>query len=795
LLHPEDRARVLEAAARHKTTGERFNLEYRLIARDGRVVWIHDESVIVHDERGAPAFSQGYMTDITARKNAEDAVRRRDAIFETVRYAAETFLRAPTWQDRIERVLARLGAATQVQRVYLYENERAPDGALLAAPRYEWCAHDTPPRNGVALSLRQNGYERWADSLAAGVPVYGDLQDLPEKEHNTLLAPDIQSVAIVPVFVAREWWGFIGFDVCTRKHIWLPGELDALQAAANTLGAAIQRQADERALALARDQALEASRTKSEFLAMMSHEIRTPMNSIVGMSELLLETHLAPEQREFAAVVRSAADALLTIINDILDLSKMDSGRLSLEPVDFNLPAVLTQAVELVAVQARNKNLDLRVELDPGLNRFFNGDAGRLRQVLINLLGNAIKFTAHGHVTLSVTTAREGTAPDGSSSRSEGSAALTTLHFAVRDTGIGIASENRARLFQPFVQADMSITRRFGGTGLGLVISKRLVELMGGTIGVTGEEGVGSTFWFTLPLGLADPLANLEPLGHPSPPESPAPVPSAVAPFILLAEDNAANQKLTQLQLTQLGITRIQNVGNGREAVDAVREIAYAGGAYTLILMDCVMPEMDGFQATRAIRAFEAGRAQHTRIIGMTAGVHQQDRELCFAAGMDDYLTKPVRIQELETLVHHWLPASDAPRAPAPADAPAPAVKHSPLAHLDRPTLEALLRLESADPAGRVNALVRSFLEDTGALVTNLTEWVMLQDPVQVRRAARSIQSAASGFGARRLAQLAQELELLAEQGKAREMAALLPALRDEFEWVKVELARELLTV
>jgi CheY-like chemotaxis protein/HPt (histidine-containing phosphotransfer) domain-containing protein len=330
---------------------------------------------------------------------------------------------------------------------------------------------------------------------------------------------------------------------------------------------------------------------------------------------------------------------------------------------------------------------------------------------------------------------------------------------------------------------------------LGLVISKRLVELMGGAIGVTAEEGVGSTFWFTLPLRPVDPLTAPETLTHPSPPRTARAPDVPVTNFVLLAEDNAANQKLTRLQLNKLGITKIQNVANGREALTAVQEIERAGGAYALILMDCQMPEMDGYEATRAIRAFEAGSGQHTRIIAMTASVRQEDRDACFASGMDDYIGKPVQLEEVAAMLERWLPgiplerpAEFAPARPLPDNRP-------PLAHLDRPTLDALLRLETADPTGRVNTLVRTFLEDTGALVTNLNEWIMLDDPVQVRRAAHTIHGGAASFGARQLAQLAREMETLAEQGKVPDTAALLPALRDEFEWVKAELARELLTV
>lgn len=791
-LYPDDRAKVLEAMQRHHATTERFNMEYRLFARDGRLVWIHDEAMIVRDTRGNPAFSHGYMTDITARKNSEEAVRQRDAIYETVRYAAETFLRAPSWEGRIDRVLARLGTTTHVSRVYLYENDRVADGTLVTSLRYEWHADNLASRldspRFQKLSLRATGYERWETILAMGLPLFGNLAEFPPSERTALLEQGVQSVAIVPVFVAREWWGIIGFDICEHPYTWSPTELDALQAAANTLGAAIQRQRDEHALALARDQALEASRVKSEFLAMMSHEIRTPMNSIVGMSELLLETPLQPDQSEYARVVRSAADALLTIINDILDLSKIESGKLTLEPVEFYMPGLISQAIELVAVQARAKNLALRIELPPELNRVFIGDAGRLRQVLINLLGNAVKFTLAGQVVLKVEiqdAQKNQTAP--------GDSTPYALHFTVTDTGIGIGQQKRAHLFQPFTQADMSITRRFGGTGLGLVISKRLVELMGGTIGVNSIEGVGSTFWFDLQLQPSGPVLTADPLKHASIPIEVHAPQFPPTNFVLLVEDNPANQKLTQLQLNKLGITRIQTVANGTEALDAVRVLDHAGGAYALILMDCLMPEMNGFEATRALRQFESATGGHTVIIAMTASGREEDRQACFAAGMDDYLTKPVQMDALAAALERWLPAHSNGRAKPSVDA-LPLSKPRPgSVHLDREILETLLHLETAAPSGTINGLVRTFLEDTGTLVSNLNEWIAVGDYIQVRHAAHSIYGTASSFGAQKLALIAREMESSAQEDNARDTRAKLPALQDEFEWVKSELARELL--
>ncbi|MBI4673807.1 MAG: PAS domain-containing protein [Chloroflexi bacterium] len=467
LLHPQDRARVLEATLKHNSTGEPFDAEYRLVARDGHMVWIHDKAV-------------------------------RDAILKAVSFAAAAFLRAPQWEQHSGEVLARLGEAAQVSRVYIFENHRAPGDILLSSQRYEWCAPGAAPQiDNPTLqnaAVQESGFGRWAKLLGAGETVHGHVRDFPASERALLNAQQILSLVVMPIFVGGEWWGFIGFDSCVQEHTWSPTELDALQTAANTLGAAIQRERVEHALAEARDQALEGSRLKSEFLAMMSHEIRTPMNSIVAMSELLLETDLTGEQRELAKQVRRSAEGLMTIINDILDLSKIEAGKLALERVEFYLPHLVLTTAEILGTQARDKGLSLHVEISPELPQNCIGDAGRLRQVLLNLLSNAVKFTERGQVVVQVNPASE-------SSDAQAATELTRrVQFTVCDTGIGLSPGTLPHLFQPFTQADMSITRRFGGTGLGLAISKRLVELMGGEIGVTSTPGQGSTFWFTLPL-------------------------------------------------------------------------------------------------------------------------------------------------------------------------------------------------------------------------------------------------------------------------------------------------------
>lgn len=449
-----------------------------------------------------------------------------------------------------------------------------------------------------------------------------------------------------------------------------------------------ERKRMEKDLALARDQALEASRLKSDFLATVSHEIRTPMNGIIGMTELLLETELDNTQVEFASIVRNEAFSLLEIINDILDFSKIEAGKLILGNTPFSLHTVFTSVHELFSPKAIEHSLAFSLEVDPAIPDVVIGDPGRLRQIMINLVGNAFKFTERGSVSVgAVLTGRQGS--------------QAHIHIGVTDTGIGVLPAVQHTLFDSFTQADGSITRRYGGTGLGLAISKRLVELMNGQIGVDSTVGVGSTFWFTVVLDEADSttIADLNAsakngfhtivqslpvpfsvqrkrTNHPATP-APAPIlPNIPAPetepettkretpqMILLVEDNAVNQKLAQLQLRQLGYTAY-SVSSGRAAVD---EIATNSDRYSVILMDCQMPEMDGFAATRAIRQQESESHSHIPIIAMTANAMQGDRERCLAAGMDDYISKPVNKQTLVDALQRWIAADPTSQKDAPA--------------------------------------------------------------------------------------------------------------------------------
>jgi PAS domain S-box-containing protein len=715
-LHPEDESRVRLAALSQVSRPTAWEGEYRIVLPDGAVRWLATRTEPVLGDTGDVIGAHGTSQDITERKVAEEQLRFQAHLLQAVGEAI---------------------VVTDLTGTVAYWG---PGAETL----YGWSAQEVMGRKMLDVIPPVPGTRDRAEvraGLARGEPWAG-IMERTRRDGSTFIA----QLTITPVFddTGRLVGNIsIGSDASEREHA-------------------------KAALEAARDHALEASLLKSHFLANVSHEIRTPMNGVLGMTELLLGTGLDGRQREYAETVRTSGDALLAILNDILDLSKIEAGRIELESIDFDVAAVIEDVAELFAGQAQAKGLELVISVGDDVPAAVRGDPGRLRQVLSNLLGNAVKFTSTGLVMVSA---------------SAGSAAGngTTLRLQVDDTGIGIGAEEAARIFEPFAQADSTTTRKYGGTGLGLAITRQLVELMGGRCGVDSEVGVGSSFWCTLllpaarrsvtarpsatenglaganvlvvddnpvnrvvlegylrgwgmevtvagsggaaleaakgaavagrPFGLAlidmhmpvmdglqlaralsaDPATaststvlltgsgedrDVRPSGQAGiSAQLTKPVrrdrlrrclgdviaagpARATTPFaeasprsrgvILLAEDNVINQKVAVAMLESGGY-RVDVVADGLAAVTAVR-----ARQYDVVLMDCHMPEMDGFEAAAAIRA-EEGEHRRAPIIALTAGAMQEDRERCLAAGMDDHLAKPVKKDDLLAAVARWV--------------------------------------------------------------------------------------------------------------------------------------------
>jgi PAS domain S-box-containing protein len=627
LLGPASERKVADTMRARLKAGNSFRGEIYCYTKDGRGLWLRLDVQPVQDQGELKHFI-GIATDITEEKRAAEALRLSEERWQLALegsddgvwdwdIAADTSWYSPRWK-------ALLGYA---------ENEFANNynawRKVLHPDDWPWVqatldAYLTRRTEAYAVECRmqhKDGSWRWI--LSRG---------------KARFSPEGRPLRMIGTHT----------DVTTWR------ETEAALRSAREQSEQLNEQL-ESAIGRAQQSALEAnlgSQAKSEFLAVMSHEIRTPMNAVIGFTSLLLDTHLTVEQRDWLRTVRSSGEALLTIINDILDFSKIESGRLELEQQQVSVRQCLDDVISLLGEQARRKKLDLKSVVEPRVPSWVTTDGTRLRQVLLNLIGNAIKFTEKGEVEVSIL-------------YETGAAGESLLGFNVRDTGAGIAPDRLDRLFKPFSQADSSTTRKYGGTGLGLAICRSLAKLLGGSVEVTQTSPAGTTFHFSIACVPCDMMPDvlLSDLALGGNGRSTRPPMLALKsdegarqqPLrIIVAEDNVVNQKLLQHLLKRLKF-EAEFVGNGVECLKLLRD-----GTYDIVLMDCQMPEMDGYEATQRIRAGEGGEGHRTiRIIALTAHAMAGDREKCIAAGMDDYLTKPIQPAQLVTALERSRPAAN----------------------------------------------------------------------------------------------------------------------------------------
>ncbi|CAN5613105.1 hypothetical protein BH24ACT22_BH24ACT22_20730 [soil metagenome] len=712
LLHPDDREQVLAENERTNQTGEPFEIEYRMIARDGSVVWVRDEAHLVRDEAGEPMFWQGVFIDVTERKKQEEELRRQAELLELTQ----------------DSVIARNPEATiafwnsAAEEMYGWSREEA-----LGKNSYELLKTEFPePLEEIEEELVQCGHwegeivnfrrddtpvevlTRWSlQRTEAGEPltileINSDITERKEADRTlaesearfrTLFDQTAIGVCVADLdrrlietnaayqeitgYTAEELTGMStlelthpedlagetstgeslvdgGYDSYKRekRYIRKNGEIVWANAASSIvrddqgeprfiMGVVeniTERKRNEAEVEKAREAAESANRAKSEFLANMSHEIRTPMNGVIGMSDLLMDTQLDNEQREYVETVRNSGETLLTLINDVLDFSKIEAEKVELENIVFDLRTSVEDTAVLLAERAQGKGLEIASLVDYDVPTTLRGDPGRLRQVLSNLLSNAIKFTEEGEVLLKA-------------ELSEETEEEAVVRFEIRDTGIGITPGQQERLFESFVQADASTTRRYGGSGLGLAISERLVSLMGGEIWLESVPGEGSIFYFT---------ARFEKYSRQTP-SGPRPRANLRGLKALSVDDNATNRAVLRQQVAPWGIM-VDDAREGAEALEKLRSAGRGGEPYDLAVLDMQMPEMDGLQLARTIK--QHPDISSTRLVLLTSMGQRGDGEEARRAGLEAYLTKPVRQAQLYDILSMVMGSEESEASP-----------------------------------------------------------------------------------------------------------------------------------